>query len=51
MDSNPSHGVDRTFPLNMEEITQGVQILPEKALNAIAKGPLVKLTLNSTDTE
>jgi hypothetical protein len=51
MDSNSPHSTGRAPPANMEDIAQKVEMLPEKTLNAIAKGPLVKLTLNSTDTE
>jgi hypothetical protein len=51
MDSNSSHSTGSAPPTNMEEIAQRVQMLPEKTLNAIAKGPLVKLTLNCTDAE
>lgn len=51
MDSISSKSTKSVPPATMEEIAQGVQMLPEKTLNAIAKGPLVKLTLNSTDTE
>lgn len=49
MEGNSSHSTRDAPPLEMEEIVQSVQILPEKTLNTIAKGPLVKLTLNSTD--
>ena len=49
MEGNLSQSTQGARPMDMEEIAQSVQILPEKTLNTIAKGPLVKLTLNSTD--
>lgn len=37
--------------VDMEEIAQNVQLLPEKTLQDIAKGPLVKFTQSCGDFE
>ncbi|KAI9376069.1 putative death-receptor fusion protein-domain-containing protein [Aspergillus egyptiacus] len=38
-------------PIDMERISQGIQILPEQTLDTIAKGPLVKFTITCDDVE
>ncbi len=38
-------------PIDMEQISQNIQILPEATLDKIAKGPLVKFTLTCDDIE
>ncbi|KAL2825227.1 putative death-receptor fusion protein-domain-containing protein [Aspergillus cavernicola] len=38
-------------PIDMERISQDIQILPEETLDKIAKGPLVKFTLTCDDVE
>lgn len=37
--------------VDMEEIAQNIQILPEKTLQDIAKGPLVKFTQSCDNSE
>ncbi|KAL4875089.1 putative death-receptor fusion protein-domain-containing protein [Aspergillus karnatakaensis] len=38
-------------PIDMEQISQNIQLLPEATLETIAKGPLVKFTRTCTDIE
>ncbi|KAJ5123735.1 hypothetical protein N7448_009832 [Penicillium atrosanguineum] len=51
MHSETSHGAQDAPSATMEEITQTVQFLSEKTLQDIAKGPLVKFTVSSDDSE
>jgi hypothetical protein len=43
--------VTPTGPIDMEQISQNIQILPEATLETIAKGPLVKFTRTCDDIE
>ncbi|KAL4785390.1 putative death-receptor fusion protein-domain-containing protein [Aspergillus varians] len=38
-------------PIDMEHISQNIQVLPEETLDRIGKGPLVKFTLTCDDVE
>ncbi|KAL2813296.1 putative death-receptor fusion protein-domain-containing protein [Aspergillus granulosus] len=40
-----------TMPIDMEQISQNIQLLPEDTLEKIAKGPLVKFTHTCDDVE
>lgn len=51
MSSDSSRSVPSAVQADMEEIAQNIQILPERTLREIAKGPLVKFTLSCDDTE
>lgn len=51
MSSEPSRSAPSTGQVDMEEIAQNVQILPEKTLRDIAKGPLVSFTLSCDEVE
>lgn len=51
MHSETSHDVQAAPSASMEEITQTVQFLSEKTLQDIAKGPLVKFTVSTDDSE
>lgn len=51
MSSESSHSAASAVQADMEEIAQSIQILPEKTLRVIAKGPLVKFTLFCDDVE
>lgn len=51
MNGDSFRGAQSAVPVDMEEIAQNIQILPEKTLREIAKGPLVSLTLDCTDDE
>lgn len=51
MTSDTSRGALSVVQVDMEKLAQGIQILPEKTLREIAKGPLVKFTLSSDDVE
>ncbi|KAL4920105.1 putative death-receptor fusion protein-domain-containing protein [Aspergillus aurantiobrunneus] len=52
MENKPACGVEVTAePIDMEQISQNIQILPDSILEKIAKGPLVKFTLTCDDVE
>lgn len=51
MAADASNQAQRVASVNMEDIAQEVQLLSEKTLRDIAKGPLVKFTLANQDTE
>lgn len=41
----------RADPIEMEEIAQNIQFLPDTTLREIAKGPLVKFALSCPDNK
>lgn len=49
MEGDPSRGPPSSSLSSMEAIAQDVQILSEKTLRDIAKGPLVKFILTCND--
>ncbi|CAG8398747.1 unnamed protein product [Penicillium salamii] len=51
MAADASNQAQRAASVNMEDIAHEVQLLSEKTLRDIAKGPLVKFTLANQDTE
>lgn len=51
MTSESSRRSPSAAQVDMDEIAQDIQILPEKTLREIAKGPLVKFTLSCDDAE
>lgn len=51
MSSEPSRSAPSAIRPDIQEISQNIQILPEKTLQEIAKGPLVKFTLSCDDTK
>ncbi|KAJ5908778.1 Armadillo-like helical [Penicillium taxi] len=51
MEADSTYGAQSIGIPSMEEIALNIQILPEKTLQEIAKGPLVKFTLTCTDNE
>jgi hypothetical protein len=51
MAADASNQAKRAASADMEDIAQEVQLLSEKTLQDIVKGPLVKFTLTSQDIE
>ena len=51
IDGDKSYSAQEALLATMEEISQNIQILPEKTLRDIAKGPLVQFALTSTENE
>lgn len=51
MHLNSSHGAPDARLATMEEIGQNIQFVPEKTLQDITKGKLVKFTLNCLENE
>lgn len=51
MDRHSSQGVQVPSTASMEAIAQNIEILSEKTLRDIAKGPLIKFTLTCDDQE
>lgn len=51
MTSDTSRGALGAVQVDMDKLAQSIQVLPEKTLREIAKGPLVKFTLSCDDIE
>jgi hypothetical protein len=51
MDSDSSRGVQAPPAAIMDVIAQNIEILSEKTLRDIAKGPLIKFTLTCDDQQ